>query len=223
MRPVLSGCVCLCYVLVSAACVHAQVFGRPKPASRGATPQQVDCAAIAAMPGSVMDQASCEAMNKAAAAYNDARSDPAGARPGDETETCEQIKAELMSQPIAPPDAGHAAAGQAASKDLQAKMAAMEAETAAAEAKLSAEAAAASAAGMVNPIAGRAADAAMQASAQATEATLNAHARATVQPAMRQTLSSTATLVGDMTPQLASNPRLAHLIAMSQAKRCRGF
>lgn len=196
-------------------------FGRHRPPPQSTGTPQIDCQAIAANPMAGMDLATCERMKGAADAYNAGRNDPSGARPGDEAMTCEDIKAEFMSQPIVTPDRAHVAEGQAAAADFQRKAAAEQAKVAAATLELSAETTAASAAGMANPIAGRAADTAVEAHRRATEAALNADAKATVLPAARRMTSDAGEMMAGMSAQLQSNPRLAHLVSMMQEKRCR--
>jgi hypothetical protein len=221
---VLCACLWLAFAAALAAPADAQMFGHHnKPPRGGSAPQQVDCDLVAANPSSGMDKASCEAMNKAAADYNSAQNDPAGARPGDDAETCDQIKAELMQQPFTAPNAQHVAAAQAATTDFRAKTAVIQGEAAAAAAAETATATAAGAVSQVNPIAGRAAAAAVQAQQAATQQALSAQAKATLTPAMRNVTSSTVSVMGDMTPQLTQNPRMAHLMAMSNARRCHGF
>jgi hypothetical protein len=207
---------------VLAAPSHAQLFGHHANRSgNNVGPAHVDCDVVAAASG--MDKATCEAMNQAEASYYAAQHDPAGARPGDDDMTCDRIKAEMMTQPVAAPPPDHVAEAQAAATDFNTKEAAIQAKMATAATALTVAATAASAASLANPIAGRAADAAVEAAREATEKSLNAEAKATVAPAQQKMLTNTATLVGDMMPQLQNNPRLAHLVQMSSEKHCRGF
>jgi len=209
--------------LAASAPASAQ-FLHHRPAPRdSAAPMQVNCDVVVANPNSGMDKASCEAMNQAAAAYYTAQHDPAGARPGDDAETCDQIKAEFMAQPVTAPSAEHVAAAQAATGEFMGKAAAIQGEATAAGVAGTVAQTAAAATEAVNPIAGRAAAAAVQASQQATEAALSAKAKAVLVPAEQKAMSKTASLIGDATPQLQSNPRMAHLIEMSEQKHCHGF
>lgn len=215
-------CVAAVLALVPVAPSHAQLFGHHANRSgNNSGPDHVDCDSAAASTG--MDKATCEAMNQAEASYYAAQHDPAGAKPGDDDMTCDQIKAELMTQPVSAPPSEHAAQAQAAASDFSTKQAALQAKTAAAMTALNAEATAATLAGMANPIAGKAADMAVEAQREATEKSLNAESKATVVPAQKKMFAGMATLVGDMTPQFQNNPRLAHLMQMSSEKRCRGF
>ena len=123
--------------------------------------------------------------------------------------TCADIKAELMQQPIAPPSQEHAAAAQAATTDYMAKQKKLQSEAQAHAAALSASAMAASATDMVNPIAGRAADQAVAAAQRSMEAADQAQTRAELIPKARTMNASTTAVVGDMTSQLAEQPRTA--------------
>jgi hypothetical protein len=195
----------------------------PRGGASSAGPQQVNCDMVAANPDSGMDKASCEAMNQAASSYYNAQHDPAASRPGDAAMTCDDIKAEFMQQPITAPSQQHAAAAQAATTDYMAKQTQIDAQVLAHQQALSDAAMAASAASMANPIAGRAADQAVDAAARATEAADNAQAHAELTPRMRKMTSSTAAVVGDMTPQLDSNPRLGRLVELAGEKHCHGW
>lgn len=80
---------------------QAQMFGGHHAARGGGSnggPQQMSCDMVAANPGAGMDKASCEAMNQAAASYYNAQHDPAASRPGDESMSCDDIKAEFMQR-----------------------------------------------------------------------------------------------------------------------------
>ena len=203
---------------------QAQPFGHHTPHGGGsAGPQQVDCNMVAANPGSGMDKASCEAMNQAAASYYNAQHDPAASRPGDEAMSCADIKAELMQQPVAAPSHEHVAAARAATTAMSAEIAKEEAQLAAQTAALSAQAMAASALSVANPIAGRAADQAVDAEQRTMEAADNAQAHAEALPIERRVNSSTAAVVGDITPQLDNNPRIGRLVALASEKHCRGW
>jgi hypothetical protein len=204
---------------------QAQPFGHhpPRGASSGAGPQQVNCDAIAANPDSGMDKASCEAMNQAASSYYNAQHDPAASRPGDSAMSCDDIKAELMQQPVTAPSQQHEQAAQAATTDYITKEQQLQAQVLAHQQALSAASMAASAASMANPIAGRAADQAVDSASRAAEAADNAQAHAELTPRMRKVTSSTAAVVGDITPQLESNPRIAKLMELAGEKHCHGW
>lgn len=207
---------------VAAVALPAAAPARPKPQAESSGPQQINCDVVAANPSSGMDKASCEQMNAAAAAYYNAQNDPSGARPGDETMTCDQITAELMQQQYTPPSAQHVQAAQAATSDYMAKAGQLQGEAAAAATTITAEETAASAVGVVNPIAGRAAQQAVNAQAEATQAALNAQAKAELMPRAHNVMTSTGAIIGDATPQIASNPRLAHLMQLADKKHCKG-
>jgi len=197
-----------------------------KPANgAGAGPPQIDCAVFAAHPVAGMDAASCEAMNRSQAAYWNAAHDPAGARPGDDQMTCDQINAELMQQApsVTAPPAEHVAQAQQDASATMAKVHQLEGEAAAASAQGAAESAAAGALSAVNPIAGRAADAAAMAHQQATQAALSAQSQAELAPREQAMMRDTARLATDMSPGLQANPRFARLIDLADQKHCRGM
>jgi hypothetical protein len=203
---------------------QAQPFGHhaPRgPASAG--PQQMNCDAIAASPDAGMDKASCESMNQAASAYYNAQHDPAASRPGDESMSCDDIKAEFMQQPVTAPSQQHVEAAQAAATDYMTKEQQLQAQALAHQQALSAAAMAASAAAMANPIAGKAADQAVDSASRAVEAADNAQAHAELTPRERRMTSSTAAVVGDMTSQLDSNPRIGRLVELANEKHCHGW
>jgi hypothetical protein len=204
---------------------QAQPFGHHNLHSGASSsgPQQMNCDAVAANPDSGMDRASCESMNQAANSYYNAQHDPAAARPGDEAMSCDDIKAEFMQQPVTAPSQQHVEAAQAATSDYMAKEKQLQAQAAAQAATLSAASMAASAASMANPIAGRAADQAVDAAQQSMQAADNAQSRAELLPRMHKVMSSTASVVGDITPQLDSNPRIGRLMALANEKHCHGW
>jgi hypothetical protein len=204
---------------------QAQIFGHHASRGGAATggPQHVDCDMVAANPDAGMDKASCEAMNQAAASYYNSQHDPSAGRPGDESMSCAEIKAEFMQQPVTAPSHEHVAAAQAATTAMTAEIAKEEAKVAAQTAALSAQSMAASALSVANPMAGRAADQAVDAEQRSIEAADNAQAHAEALPLERKVNSSTAAVVGDITPQLDNNPRIGRLVALASEKHCRGW
>ena len=219
MRRVLFGLATVIALSQSAGVADGQIFGHRRPPPQSSS-QQIDCDMVAANPGSGMDKATCEQMKQVAATYDAAKNDPAGARPGDDQMTCDQIKAELRTQQMNGPSAEHLAEARSAGQEFQTKQAQVNAEGMALVAKETAAGAATSAASAFAPNAvGGAAAAAQTAENQA----FDAHARAEMQPAERRTNAATAALVGDMAPQMAANPRLAHLMDLGNQKHCRGY
>ena len=103
------------------------------------------------------------------------------------------------------------------------KQSQLEAQALAHQQALSAAAMAASAASMANPIAGRAADQAVDSASRAVEAADNAQAHAELTPRARKMTSSTAAVVGDMSSQLDSNPRIGRLVELANEKHCHGW
>jgi hypothetical protein len=208
--------------VLAAPTAQAQMFGHRKPPTQSGG-QQIDCKAIAANPNAGMDEATCEQMLQAQQTYTAAQHDPAASRPGDEDMTCDQIKAEFMAQPMQAPSHEHVAVAQGATSDFMAKQSQFQAQATAEMAGVSAEQAAASAAGLVNPIAGRAAEAAATAHQEAVQAQLNAQAQAELTPRYRRMMSANGNMIGDMTSQMQDNPRIGRLVSLAEEKHCRGF
>jgi len=196
-------------------------FGPHRPAPQSQAPQQMDCDHPPA--GMGMDRATCERMNQMAASYNAAQSDPNAARPGDESLTCDQIKAELMQQPWQRPDQAHVAEAQAATSDQMATTRKLEAEGTAAAAASSAENLAASGLSAVNPVAGEVAQRAADAHAAAEQAALNAKAKAELEPKAQRTMTAMDALMGDVNGQIQSNPRAPRLMYLAQQRNCRNY
>jgi hypothetical protein len=218
MPRVRSFIVATAFAAMALGPAQAQIPGGHHPARGGTSgPQQVNCDMVAANPDAGMDKASCEAMNQAAASYYNSQHDPSASRPGDESMTCADIKAEFMQQPMVPPSHEHVAAAQAATADVSAETAKLQAQAAAQSAALSAQSMAASALSVANPLSGRAADQAVNSEQQA----MQAHAEAL--PLERKSNAATAAVVGDVTTQLNDNPRTARLVALASEKHCRGW
>ena len=161
----------------------------------------MNCDAIASMPNSPMTREACEQMKASAMSMQGSMNDPAGMRPGDDDMTCDQIKAELMTQHFSGVSAAHAQEGQAAAKDFQAKNKQIQGEVAAAVVQETAVSEAAN---------------------NATNAALDAHAKAVLTPAEQRMMSSTATSMNDVAQGMQSNPRAARLSSLAMRKNCRG-
>jgi hypothetical protein len=189
--------------------------------------QEVDCAKIAAMPGSVFTRESCEQMKGAQHSYQQALNDPSAARPGDEQMTCDQIMAEFRQQQITAPDKAKAAEAQATAAKEQAMLKhdvttvlahAAEDQTVVEAAAMSDRATELATMGLVDPnAAGRAAEA-MQKKEEA-EGREMAKAR---QPTEVKMNSHTADFATGAASQMAANPRLARLTQLANSHHCKG-
>ncbi len=220
MRRVLGIIAIAAAAAVAAAPANAQ-FGHHHASTPSPTPQQVDCDHIPA--GMGVDKATCEQMNQMQATYNAAQTDPNVARPGDEAMTCDQIKAEMMQQPLQAPSQQHVAEAQAATRDQMAATARLQAEGTAMAARESSENLAASGVSVVNPVAGAAAQTALDAQHQAEQDALNAKAKAELTPKVERTTRATGALMGDAGAQLQSNARAARLVYLANQRNCHNF
>jgi hypothetical protein len=199
----------------------------PKPA---AGTGNVDCAQIAAMSAASNGQAvpvsleTCQKLQAAQQTYNQAGTD--GARPGDDQMGCEQISAELHQQQFSAPDRDKVTAAQAtvtqAQKDIkhgQAVAAKLQVENqATVDAAMAADTATEVAtAGVVQGRALQAAEKVVTARNDAANRELVKEA----QPTQQKLVEQMAGLGSDAAGQLQSNPRMARLIQLANAKRCR--
>jgi len=195
-------------------------FGHHRPPPNQA-PQQMNCDQLP--PGMGMDKATCEQMNQMSATYNAAGGDASpAAQPGDAAMTCDQIKAEMMQQPIQGPNQQHVTEAQSAVSAQMATTAKLQAEGTALAAAESAQNLAASGLSAVNPIAGNAAQQALDAQHMAAQAALNAKAKAELEPEEARTMQATGAIMGDVNAQMQSNPRFARLAYLAGQKNCRG-
>jgi hypothetical protein len=218
----------------AAAAGHSSVFGSlfghhstPAKPAAGSMNSSMDCAKIASMPVAPMSMEACEKIQSSQQIYNQAASDPAASRPGDDQMTCPQITAELKQQQYTAPDKTKAAEALAtANKQEQivhkehANMLKMQAEDqkAIAAATAADDATELATAGLVQ---GRALN--------AVEKTLDAKHKANNDRVIREDLpvtqqlhSQTAGLGADFAQQLQSNPRLARLMQLADSKHCKG-
>ena len=195
----------------------------PSAANAGA----IDCAKLASVPNAYMSVESCQQMQAAQQAYNQAASDPSASRPGDDQLTCDQITAELKQQQYTAPDKSKVAAAQATVAQeqgmLQAEYAHMLKAKAEDQALVDAASVAdnATQASTLGVVRGR--------SLQAAEKTINdrntAYNEKMVkegQPVVQKGIDQMADLSTDMSQQLQTNPRLARLMQLATAKRCKG-
>jgi hypothetical protein len=150
--------------------------------------------------------------------YQKAASDPSGSRPGDDKMTCDQIVAEMKQQQFTKPDQAKVTEAQAANDALMKKTAEAQAEGNALAAKQSAENVASTVADQFLPNAVQAARAKEQ---QREQDALNAKLEKETAPLADRSTAATASLVSDVGQQVASNPRLAKLIQMATAKKCK--
>ncbi|HYM35796.1 MAG TPA: hypothetical protein VET48_10400 [Steroidobacteraceae bacterium] len=186
-----------------------------------------DCSQIANMPNSPITKEACEKMMNAQKSYDAARNDPSASRPGDEQMSCEQIIAELHQQTYIVPDKAKVADLQATAKTEQTTVFKQQAEINAIAAKQSAEIAAASSVdrvaeaatmGVVRPnSAGKLAEKFQKENKVTGERMAQER-----KPTETKLFNSTADLTTDTTQQLSSNPRMAKLVQLAQARKCKG-
>jgi hypothetical protein len=187
----------------------------------------MDCAKFASMPNAPMSVEACEKLQGTQQAYNQAASDPSAQRPGDEQMTCAQITAELKQQQYTAQDKTKVAALDGTLKEQQKIIKKEEAILAKRQAEAQAAVAAATAADTATEVAtgGLVSGHALR----AVEKTLDAQDKVEKERVMREDLpttqkmiSQTADLGSDFGQQLQSNPRLARLMQLADAKRCKG-
>jgi hypothetical protein len=213
---------------------HASPFGGlfghrstpPAPAGAGS----IDCNKISSManfstPGAGVSVADCEKMQAAQQTYM--QSAAAGARPGDESMTCEQIIAELHQQQFTAPDKDKAAAATATVNQEKANLQHAESVLAKTQAQDQAAMDAASAADTATELTsgglarGHAVDAAQKA-VNAHDAAVNSQLSAEMAPTHAAMQSQVAGFGADAASQMQSNPRLARLMQLANSKRCKG-
>jgi hypothetical protein len=194
------------------------------PAGASAMP---DCAQIASMPNAPISLEACQKMAAAQQTYTRAASDPSAARAGDEQMSCEQIKAEMRQQQISAPDKAKATELTAAatkqqgmlSRHIAEQQAAMAQEQVKVDAAVAADQATAMATGGL--VRTNTATAAAMA-AQNRARVLGERQAAERRPTEQKLIGGVADMGVDAAQQLASNPRLAHLLQLAQARGCRG-
>lgn len=198
----------------------------PAPPSTSANGMP-DCAQIANLPNAPISFETCQKMNAAQQAYDKAATDPGAARAGDEQLSCDQIKGELRLQQYTAPDKATVAETTAAVNNeqsmLKKHMAESNAIMAQEQAKVNAAAAAdlateAASGGLVHPNAASAAALAAQARARAVGERQAAERR----PTEQKMTGGVADLGLEAAQQFTSNPRLARLMQLAQAKGCKG-
>jgi len=206
-------------------------FGRHEPPHRSATQRtspgsSVDCARMAAMPGAPMSREACEQLMASERAYESAASDPSAARPGDDTMTCDQIMRELQAQSYQGPDKAKVAElGSAvkAEQTINAKQQGQAVTTAVAEqAALTAASAADTATEVATggAVRGRAVVAVTDANAAANKA-ISAQMLAERHDTDTKLTGSAADMATAATQQLTANPRIARLMQLASARRCK--
>ena len=202
----------------------------PKPAGTAGN-DGMDCSKIAAMsnaPGATVTPVSftdCQKMQAAQQSYTSAASQ--GTRPGDEQMSCEQIQAELHQQQYSAPDPNKVAGLQATTQQtvadvqrgeaLATKMQA-EDQTVVNAASAADRATEAASMGMVR---GRALETAEKGIQQRHDEA-NAQFLKETTPNQQKQYSQMADFSADAAGEMQSNPRLARLIQLGNAKRCKG-
>jgi hypothetical protein len=198
-----------------------------KQAPTGGTADSMDCAKLASIPNAPMSAEACEQLKGAQQSYSQAASDPSASRSGDEQMSCAQITAELKQQQYVVQDQTKVAAAsvtvkqeQAINKKEYANMLKMQAENQAAVTAATAVDTASELAtgGLVRPHALEVAERGIQARSKAN----NERVMREDLPVTQKMLGQTADLGADFAKQLGSNPRLARLIQLADAKHCKG-
>jgi hypothetical protein len=186
--------------------------------AKGAQPPNMDCEKMAKDSKGSVSVESCRQMLAAMQAYQNAVSDPSASRPGDDKMSCDQIIAEVKQQQFTAPDKTKVAEAQQATDALMKKAAENQAEAEALARKQTAENLAATVVDQFLPNAVLAARAKEQ---QKEQDALNAKIEKETAPVAEHSIATTASLVGDIGQQAASNPRLAKLMQMASAKHCK--
>jgi len=178
----------------------------------------MDCEKMAKDSRGSVSVETCKQMTATMQAYQNAASDPSASRPGDDKMTCDQIVAEMKQQNITAPDQAKVAEAQTATDALMKKTAENQAEGNALVAKQSAENLASTAVDQILPNSVLAARAKEQ---QKEQDKLNAKIEKETVPLAERSTAATASLASDIGQQVGSNPRLAKLIQMATAKKCK--
>ncbi|CAN5346442.1 hypothetical protein BH11PSE2_BH11PSE2_10420 [soil metagenome] len=201
----------------------AQLFGRPKPPppSTSTAMPQIDCAAMARMPGAPMTFEACQALMAQAGVAQRNLNSTEGQRPGDQSMTCPQIMAEMAAQPgfvgVSKENARESAAAAANLTETNRRLQAEGAALAAAQAPLNIGAAVAS----QLPGGNIAATAAARAQAAQQQA-FAARAQPQMKQAESRAVLATANSLGDANAAIEQNPRAGALGRLAAAKNCHG-
>jgi hypothetical protein len=186
-----------------------------------------DCAQIASMPNSPITREACEKMASAQRTYDAAQYDPSASRPGDDNMSCDQILAELKQQSYQVPDKAKVAEMQATVKTEQTTVLKQQAEVNAIIVKQTAEiqaaanvdrAAEAATMGVVRPnTAGKLAEEFQKENKVTGERMAKER-----KPTETKMINQTSDMASDMAQQLNANPRMAKLMQLAQARKCKG-
>ncbi len=206
------------YRATPAASAQSNDRGKTSKPGKGSNTQPPDCEQMAKDSRGSISVDTCKQMMAAMQGYQNAASDPSASRPGDDKMTCDQILAEMKQQQFTKPDQAKVAEAQTANDALMKKTAESQAEANALAAKQSAENLASTVADQFLPNAVLAAKAKEQ---QKEQDALKEKVEKETTPLAERSTAATASLVSDVGQQVASNPRLAKLIQMSSAKRCK--
>jgi len=216
---------------------HASPFGglfghrtAAAAAQAGAPAGGIDCNNISSMasfstPGAGVSVADCQKMQAAQQTY--AQAAAAGARPGDESMTCEQITAELHQQQFSAPDKDKVAAASATVAQEKSNLQHAQAVLSQTQAQDQAMMNAASAADTATELAsgglarGHSLDAAQKA-VNEHDAAVNAQLSAEMAPTHQAMQAQVAGFGADAAAQMQSNPRLARLMQLANSMRCKG-
>jgi len=208
-------------VLAAAPGAQAQFFHRnpPPPQPNSQDPASM-CAQMTSMPNPPMSYEACMQMAGSVQAVQTAgsNSNTAGARPGDDAMTCDQIKAEIVADGGFHLDKGKVTDAQAANQTLMGKTRQLQVEGTAMATRQSAENLAVGAASLT-PAGGDMNDA-MDAKHDAEQQQFNAHAQQVLNPATNRAMSANAGMMNDVASQMQANPRVARLMQLGGQKNC---
>ncbi len=187
----------------------------------------MDCAKLASMPNAPMSLEACERLQVSQQANAHAASNPAAARAGDDQMSCTEITAELKQQQYTAPDRTKVTEATATVNEQQTIIHKEYANMLKQQAEDQAAVSAATAADTATEVAtlglvrGR--------SLNAVDKAIDARHQANNERALKEDLPVTQKMVGQMADfgtdfgqQLTSNPRLARLMQLADARHCKG-
>ncbi len=210
-------------VLSAFGCTFA--WADDPPTSAPPQGQQMDCDALAKVPGSPISIDACRQMM--GAMQQGSKGGPqGGARPGDESMTCEQIAAELKTMQGVGLSRAQQEENAAAASEHQAMMAKQQAQAAALGVEATAAVNAASAADRATELAtggvvrGKSA-AAVGEAYQARAKAMGEEMAAERKPTQDRLMNAAGTSTEAMAKSMQENPRFSRLVQLAGAKNCR--
>jgi hypothetical protein len=190
-----------------------------KGSANTAPPPNMNCEQMAAAAHGSISVEACKQMMGAQAAYVAAANDPTASRPGDDKMNCDQIVAEVKQQQFTAPDKAKLAEAQAASTDMQQTLAKQQKEVT--EKALAENAALLASDASLGGLTG--ATTRLAEKFDAENKAMGERMAKESAPKVERTTNATGEIVADMGKQLTENPRLARLMQMASAKKCKGL